>query len=126
MWQGGAMRMRSPAVLAAAAALAAGCGWVSRSVPIEAASVSTDGRVMEFGVATCDAELTAEFTEDSISVSVLVLARGGSDQGCSQEVGIELEDPLGERRLIDRFDFSEVAVVEDPSLPGAESGDAGA
>ena len=127
MWQGGSMRTRRRRAAALAAILIplAGCGWLSQSVPIQEAFLSPDGRVVALVVDTCGAELTAEFTEDLLSVSVLVLARSESGDDCGQVVEIEIEEPLGDRRLIDRYGFSELEVSVDPELGPASGGDSG-
>jgi hypothetical protein len=97
----------------------AACGWISHSVEVIEARVSPDGLTIEVSVATCGAELTVEVREDAISVTVYAMARNESGGACTDTWSVELEEPLGNRRLIDGHDFTRLEVTVDGS-PGGE------
>jgi hypothetical protein len=106
--------MRRSAALAVATALvAAACGWVSRSVEVLDAVAAPDGLSLSLTVDSCGAELSTEVKEDAESVTVYVGARKGTDAECLDSVVVELEEPLGGRRLIDGYDFTLVEVRRD-------------
>lgn len=110
------MTVRRVAVLVLVGAVAAGCGWVPRTVEVTGARISPDGLTLELSAATCGAGLTVEVTEDRRALGVEVLARGGGEGDCTDTVVVELLRPLGGRALVDLSRLAEVEVVADPSV----------
>lgn len=90
------------------ATVSAGCGWVAQSVEVLSVSPSEDGLTLEVEVDACGAEISIKVTEDDRSVGLFATARKGTDAGCSDKLTVELETPLGERILIDGYDFTEL------------------
>jgi hypothetical protein len=117
MWHGvGVILLRNLktglVVVLACAVLLTGCGWISKSVKIIGVHASADGLTLEAKVSSCNAELSVDVREDYQSVSLYVTARNGADADCADVISIVLEDPLSSRRVIDRYDFTEVEVTQ--------------
>jgi hypothetical protein len=112
MWDGGGMIRiaRAAAAVGLAAVMAAGCGWVSKSVEILDVAASPDGLALELTVASCSAEFRVEIQEDAETVAVWVSSRNGMEPDCAGGVTVQLEAPIEGRSFVDGHDFTEVEV----------------
>lgn len=81
-----------------------GCGLLAEQVPITEATLSDDGRTLELGVASCNAEHTVEVDEQAADqVRVTVTARGGDGNDCMDVVTVVLQKELDGRALVDAW-----------------------
>ncbi len=65
------------------------------------ASLGEDGRTLELGVGSCNAQHTVEVQESADEVRVTVTASGGDGNDCMDGVTVVLRDTLGDRTLVD-------------------------
>ncbi len=84
------------------AALVSAC---SSPVTIQEISASPDGTVLSLLLSACNADLVVDYSVDDEAVMILVQERGsfigsGRDD-CSDEYTIVLDEPLGDRIVID-------------------------
>ena len=91
------------AVLAiASVASLAGC---SSPVTILGVGMSADGTVLTLSLSACSPDLVVDYSVDEEAVMILVRERGsflGSDGGdCVDEYTIVLDEPIGDRSVID-------------------------
>lgn len=97
------MRTLSVAVIAALLALGLTACSTTREAELFAARLSSDGRSINLGVAACnprDADVTVDEGSDEVHVLVTV-TDPSENEDCGTEVMIDLDDPLGDRALID-------------------------
>lgn len=79
-----------------------GCGLLAEQVPITEAALSDDGRTLELGVASCNAQHTVEVEDQAADqVRVTVTARGGDGNDCMDVVTLVLQKELNGRTLVD-------------------------
>ncbi len=77
----------------------------SSPVTIVGVGVSADGTVLTLSLSACNADLTVDYSVDDEAVMILVQERGsfigsGGDD-CADEYTILLDEPLGDRAVID-------------------------
>jgi hypothetical protein len=84
-----------------------GCGIGWKDQPISTVEVSGDGRTLVVG-SHCDPDwsLAAEETADEVRLTFRVY--GGQGDDCARSEEIELDSPLGDRRVIDASNNEEV------------------
>lgn len=89
-------------VLACALASTGGCGLLPKQVPILEASLGIDGRTLELGVASCNAQHTVEVDEQAPDeVRITVTARGTDGNDCMDGVTAVLKEELNGRTIVD-------------------------
>lgn len=93
------MRRRTPLVaVVAAALLLPAC---VRSAPVlEVEVASEDGRELVVDVGACRAGLQIDTDQNDERVRIAVRARGGSGD-CTQRFKLTLDEPLGDREVVD-------------------------
>lgn len=86
-----------------------------RPPDVDAVSLRSDEVTLELAVDTCNAELEASAVESATGVQLTVLARNDTNDDCLDSVFISLEEPLGERRVVDSSSGKvfDVRVAED-------------
>lgn len=74
-----------------------------REVAVDDARVSADGLALTFSDVPCDTEVSADETATAVWLQAVSKSSSiyGQTLGCTGEVSITLEAPLGERVLID-------------------------
>jgi hypothetical protein len=83
-------------------------------------TVSPDGRMLAVGLDSCNAEPVVEIVEQTAERVVLAaVAERNAGGDCADVVSVTLDDPLGDRRLIDGSTgddviVDDVMVTEDP------------
>jgi hypothetical protein len=83
-----------------------------RSAPVIAVEVtSPDGRELLVEVGACQAGLQIDAAEGDQRVRIAVRARGGGGGDCTQRFTLTLDEPLGDRAVIDAVTEQEVAVT---------------
>jgi len=82
--------------------LLSGCSHAG-SPEIFGASVEADGRKLVLTVGSCHADLSAEVDESASRVIVSVIARNGTNDDCADLIIVHLDQPLGARRLLERY-----------------------
>lgn len=93
----------------------AGC---SSPVTIQGVTASGDGTVLTLSLSSCNADLTVNYSEDEDALMILVqqrgslLALGGDD--CSDLDTIVLDEPLGDRLVIDEQTGQQLVPVYEP------------
>ena len=95
--------MRGAWLLIAVCSLAAagGCG-LHETVPIMEATLSEDGRTLDLGVGSCNAQHTVEVEEQAVGeVRVTVTARGDDGNDCMDVVRAVLQEELSGRTVVD-------------------------
>ncbi len=60
-----------------------------------------DGRTLNLTVGSCNANLTAEVEESPSQVTVTVTARDNTGNDCLDGLSVHLDQPLGDRQLLD-------------------------
>ncbi len=91
-------KRRLNAVLVAGLALMlAGC---STNPEITEVYLRSDGVAIEFGVNTCNADLDAVVVESDTAVEVTITAENDTTDDCADSIAITLDQPLGDRQLI--------------------------
>ncbi|MDJ0663357.1 MAG: hypothetical protein QNJ75_02275 [Acidimicrobiia bacterium] len=78
----------------------------SSPVTILGVGVSVDGTVLKLSLSACNANVTVDYSVDDEAVMILVQERGsfigsGGDDDCADEYTIVLDEPLGDRVVID-------------------------
>lgn len=73
----------------------------SSTAQIFEAYVTEDGRELQLGVNSCNADLKVEVREDEERVAIRVTVRNDTMDDCMDGVTVALEEPLGERELVD-------------------------
>jgi outer membrane murein-binding lipoprotein Lpp len=86
---------------AAVALLAMLLSACSANADILEASTQGDERTLNLIVDTCNADLTIEVEESRSRVVVTVKARNDTSDDCLDGVVVHLDQPLGDRRLLD-------------------------
>jgi hypothetical protein len=97
------MRTLPVAVIAPLLALGLSACSTTREAELFAARQSSDGRSINLGVGACnprDTEVTVDEGPDEVHVLVTV-TDPSENHDCDTEVTIDLDDPLGDRALID-------------------------
>jgi hypothetical protein len=96
----------------------AGCGAALRPVPVLDASTS-DGVTFAVAVDACGDDLRVELNQgvDAVGIFVHVPSREGG--GCTVEITVTLDRPLGQRDLVDGYDFSPIPIRVEPG-PGPD------
>jgi hypothetical protein len=61
----------------------------------------SDGVTVEIGVNTCNADLDAVVVESDTTVEVTITAENDTPDDCADSIVITLDQPLGDRPLID-------------------------
>ena len=61
----------------------------------------TDGITLEFDVDTCNADLEGSVVESPATVEVTITARNDTTSDCRDMLLVVLEEPLGDRDLVD-------------------------
>ena len=64
------------------------------------ASVSSDGRELMLTVDSCNADLSAKVAESPSRVTVTVTVRNDTNDDCADVIVVNLDEPLGERQLL--------------------------
>ena len=72
-----------------------------------------DERTLNLIVGTCNADLTTEVDESRSQVVVTVTARNDTSDDCLDGVIVHLDQPLGDRQLLDGVTGSRVPVKRD-------------
>ena len=102
------MRRRTFVAALAAAMLLPAC---VRSAPVQRVEVtSADERTLLVEVAACQASLQIDTDENDERVRIAVRARGGAGGDCAQLFELTLDEPLGDRAVIDAVTEQEVSV----------------
>ena len=99
----GTIRTRSVALVTALLALGFTACSTTREAELFAARLSSDGRSINLGVGACNpraTDVTMDQASEEVQVLVTVTDPVETDD-CDTEVTIDLDDPLGERALID-------------------------
>ena len=101
--------------------LAVGCGGGRSQVEVLEATTSSDGNVLGLIVGSCNASPTVEVVETAEEVRIEVEADdpGMNRDDCLDSVAACLDQPLGERALVDdkSGDVVSVEVRNDAALP---------
>ena len=85
------------ALVAGLALMLAGC---STNPEINEVYLRSDGVAIEFGVNTCNADLNAVVVESDTAVEVTITAENDTTDDCADSIAITLDQPLGDRQLI--------------------------
>ena len=106
-----AWRLVRVLVLGVVAIVVAGLVWTYRAgavVTWHRATASADGSVLrlDYTTAACDDGAAADVEETATTVTITVRSRNFPDSSCNdslvrRSIEISLDDPLGERRLVD-------------------------
>jgi hypothetical protein len=87
------------------------CGLVQSSVDITGATLLEDGVTIQLNVDACTRNASASVVEET-SEEVVVLVRASLRGGdCGLGINVTLENPLGERDLIDSHDNQTIEVA---------------
>ncbi len=73
----------------------------STEAHIMEASEGRNGRTLHLGVGSCNAQLSARIEESPSRVTVTVTATDDTNDDCADALVIHLDEPLGERSLVD-------------------------
>jgi hypothetical protein len=73
--------------------------WVTEEAGVVGAS--PDARTLRLSVGSCNADLTTAVEETSSRVTVTVTARNNTSDDCLDGLTIRLDEPLGQRELVD-------------------------
>lgn len=87
----------SIALVAGLALVVAGC---SANPEIREVYLRSDGVTVEFGIDTCNADLEAQVVESDTRVEVTISAENDTTDDCADSIVITLDQPLGDRQLI--------------------------
>jgi hypothetical protein len=90
---------RSLAGLACAAVVLVACS--TTRAHIMEASLGRHSRVLRLVVGSCNADLSAQIEESPSRVTVTVTARNNTGDDCADGLVVHLDQPLGERQLLD-------------------------
>ena len=91
-------KRRLSAILVAALALVlAGC---STNPEITEVYLRSDGVTIEVGVNTCNADLNAVVVESDTTVKMTITAENDTTDDCADSIAITLDQPMGDRQLI--------------------------
>jgi hypothetical protein len=103
---------RTPLVAVTLAVVALACSDHERETSVFAAQLLGD-RTLELSLGACNAEKNeATVTEDESSVTVRVVSTNPSEgEDCADGVTVELDEPLGDRELIDATTGAHVEVT---------------
>ena len=92
-------------VVALAVASVATLAACSSPVTILGVGLSADGTVLTLSLSACSADLVVEHSVDDEAVMILVRERGSflgsGGENCADEYTIVLDEPLGDRTVID-------------------------
>lgn len=78
-------------------------------------NVSSDGLTLFVGVNSCNGDPSAEVDQetDAIRIAVESYIPPGDDQdGCADEIIVSLDEPLGERRIVDEVTGAELRPIQ--------------
>lgn len=105
---------RSLGIMVLAALLQTGC---SHTVPIADAQVSIDGERLELILDSCNADLTHALSENAEEVAIAVerskpLSTLFASGDCQDALLVQLDEPLGDRRVVDVGTGREIAVSD--------------
>ena len=95
--------------------LLTGC---SSPVTVQGVTASGDGKVLTLSLSSCNADLTLDYSENEDSLMILVqqrgslFAQGGDD--CNDLDTIVLDEPLGDRPVIDEQTGQQLVPVYEP------------
>jgi hypothetical protein len=109
----GAPRGAPVAGVVLAAMLLASCS-ASGVADIMEASVGEGGRELVLTVDSCNADLSADVEESPSRVTVIVNVRNHTSDDCADVVIVHLEEPLGERELVDASGAPVTVRITDP------------
>jgi len=93
-------------------------GGCSSPVTIQGVTASGDGTVLTLSLSSCNADLAVDYSEDEDALMILVqqrgslLALGGDD--CNDLGTIVLDEPLGDRIVIDEQTGQQIAPIYEP------------
>ena len=90
--------------------------------PVEIREASIEGddeRRLILDVSYCTAEIASEVSETDAEVTITVTHRNVTGEDCGGGVIVELDDPLGERAVIDGASGQPVTVIRDPADTGS-------
>ena len=73
----------------------------STNPEISEAYLSADGKTIDLGVNSCNDDLSVQVIESETTVEVTVTAKNDTNDACSDAIKITLEQPMGDRLLID-------------------------
>jgi len=73
----------------------------SANADILEASIQSGDRTLNLIVDTCNADMTTKVEESRSRVVVTVKARNDTSDDCADSVVVHLDQPLGDRRLLD-------------------------
>jgi hypothetical protein len=106
---------RTPLVAVTLAVLTFACSDHERETGVFAAQL-VDERTLELSLGACNAEKNeATVTEDESSVTVRVVSTNPSEgEDCADGMTVELDEPLGNRELIDATTGAHVEVMAEP------------
>ena len=90
--------------------------WSVRRANVFEAVISPDGVTIVLYVATCNATLSATTNETPTTAEVAVFARDDTMDACADAFYITLDEPLGDRVLIDRYDGQPIDLQLDRTL----------
>ena len=91
-------KRRLSAILVAALALVlTGC---STNPEITEVYLRSDGVTIEVGVNTCNADLNAVVVESDTTVKMTITAENDTTDDCADSIAITLDQPMGDRQLI--------------------------
>ena len=95
--------------------LLAGC---SSPVTIQGVTASGDGTVLTLSLASCDADLAINYSENEEALMILVQQRGSfialGGEDCNDLDTIVLDEPLGDRTVIDEQTGQQIVPVYEP------------
>ncbi len=87
-----------------------GCGGTA--APVMEATLGQDGRSIDLGVASCNADHAVTIEEESVDeVEVTVTATGDDGNDCMDVVTIVLQKELGDRTLVDGSTGDVIGIV---------------
>ncbi len=84
-----------------AGVLVVGCGLGSETAAINTVIGAPEETTLELGVATCNATLTTEVVEAADTVTITVTAEDTTTFDCQDSTEVVLDEPLGQRQVID-------------------------
>lgn len=96
--------------------LASSCGMGWKDQPISTVEVNGDERTLVVGFhCDIDASVAAEESPDEVRLTFRV--EGGNRGDCADFAEVELDSPLGDRRVVDASNGEEIVPCRAPSLP---------
>ena len=106
-------RLRTLLTAVVVAPAIAACGAALRPVAVIDASTA-DGVRFEVTVDACGGDPRVELNQGADAVGIFVYVPSREGEGCTVEITVTLDRPLGQRDLVDGYDFSPIPITVEP------------